>query len=291
MKRNGQILRGPRRAPKLVILVGCAFLVGALGSLALHVEGATAAPIQRQIGAGNGGLAELASSPSCTCDTTTTSAPPPTTTTVPVVSTTTLPLSTTTTTAPAPVVATSSSPPVSAVPSALAFTGPGTLIKWIAVVGAILVLLGLAMLALSDAPWRARQGLAYLGAPPPGLHERDRRLPPWRSFFVTRTNPSESPPQIANQVPTNPLLLHPLRAWPVRYRVTLRRLIGPSSTVGVLTWLGKEKAIAVAIQADRQNERVESRLFDIGVEDLGPAPRSVDGSVETGSDLFDPMEF
>jgi hypothetical protein len=51
-------------------------------------------------------------------------------------------------------------PVVQASSSSLAFTGPGAATGWIVVAGAALIVLGLAMLVLADAPRRLRWALA-----------------------------------------------------------------------------------------------------------------------------------
>ena len=57
---------------------------------------------------------------------------------------------------------TTTAPVVSASSGSLAFTGPGAAIRWIVAAGAALIVLGLAMLMLADAPRRLRWGLTAL---------------------------------------------------------------------------------------------------------------------------------
>lgn len=78
--------------------------------------------------------------------------------------------------------------------------------------------------------------------------------------------------------------------WPVRYEVTLRSLEGGERKVQVLTWLGQEKAIAMAV-ADHVRTPEASQIYDVSVRELGPAPKAAIGVVEIGRDLHDRMEF
>lgn len=77
------------------------------------------------------------------------------------------------------------------------------------------------------------------------------------------------------------------RPWPVRYEVTLRLQGGGEVRRTVLTWLSREKAVALAVQALSEDRRV----YEVDVAELGPAPRAEDGTVATGSDLHDRYEF
>ena len=98
---------------------------------------------------------------------TTTTAPPTTTAPTTTAPTTTVP-PTTTTVAPrtAPTSAPTTSPPVVSVPSrALAFTGPGTALRWTAVVGFVLAVLGLGLLLFAQTPWSTRALEWLLGRP------------------------------------------------------------------------------------------------------------------------------
>jgi hypothetical protein len=66
---------------------------------------------------------------------------------------------------------------------------------------------------------------------------------------------------------------------------------GDARVFSVLTWLGSDKAVAMAAQADGRGFGVDTGLYDVEVEELGPAPRSADGTVDVGEDLHDRMEF
>jgi hypothetical protein len=57
----------------------------------------------------------------------------------------------------------------------------------------------------------------------------------------------------------------------------------------VLTWLGHEKAIALAVQHGVGSG--DAPLHDVEIEEVGPAPRHADGTVAVGDDLHDRMEF
>ena len=61
------------------------------------------------------------------------------------------------------------------------------------------------------------------------------------------------------------------RAWPVRYQVTIRSSLGQIRKLRVLTWLGPEKAIAIAAHADGHGYGSPDGILDIDVEELGPA--------------------
>ena len=80
------------------------------------------------------------------------------------------------------------------------------------------------------------------------------------------------------------------RPWPVRYEVRVHSLQGQVRRHFVLTWLGREKAIALAVQHD-ESQRPEDRLYDVELDELGPAPRNADGTVDVAQDLHDRMEF
>jgi hypothetical protein len=77
------------------------------------------------------------------------------------------------------------------------------------------------------------------------------------------------------------------RTWPVRYEARLHMVGGQVRRRSVLTWLGHEKAIALAVQAGA----ADGPVYDVEVEELGPAPRNADGTVAVGEDLHDRMEF
>lgn len=80
------------------------------------------------------------------------------------------------------------------------------------------------------------------------------------------------------------------RPWPVRYEVRVHTLEGQVRRHSVLTWLGQEKAIALAVQQE-DSQRGDDRLYDVEVTELGPAPRNANGTVDVPQDLHDRMEF
>ncbi len=80
------------------------------------------------------------------------------------------------------------------------------------------------------------------------------------------------------------------RSWPARYEVRVHALGGQVRRSSVLTWLGHEKAIALALQHDR-SAGGDERVYDVEVDELGPAPRNADGTISVGDDLHDRMEF
>jgi hypothetical protein len=73
--------------------------------------------------------------------------------------------------------------------------------------------------------------------------------------------------------------------------VRVRPVSGDERLYVVLTWLGQEKAIAIATRADIQWHSGTDGLYDLEIEEVGPAPRTASGTVELGSDLHDRMEF
>jgi hypothetical protein len=66
---------------------------------------------------------------------------------------------------------------------------------------------------------------------------------------------------------------------------------GDTKTFFALTWLGTEKAVAMAAQADGRKYGTSTGFYDFEVEEIGPAPRSANGTVDVGTDLHDRMEF
>jgi len=79
--------------------------------------------------------------------------------------------------------------------------------------------------------------------------------------------------------------------WPVRYAVTIRSSLGQTRKLKVLTWLGPEKALAMATHADGRGFGTPDGVYDIEVEELGPAMNDGRGLVVTESLLCDRMEF
>ena len=82
-------------------------------------------------------------------------------------------------------------------------------------------------------------------------------------------------------------------AWPVRWRVRL--LIGDdrhTSEQIVSTFLGRDKAIAMAVAMHVRRHGGHVGVHDVETEELGPAPRGRDGRPEsTPGDLLDHLEF
>lgn len=76
----------------------------------------------------------------------------------------------------------------------------------------------------------------------------------------------------------------------MRYEVRVHTLHGQVRRHAVLTWLGWEKAIALAVQHE-ESQCPEDRLYDVEVDELGPAPHNADGTVDVANDLHDRMEF
>ena len=69
------------------------------------------------------------------------------------------------------------------------------------------------------------------------------------------------------------------------YKVVLRDITEKKGTFVVASWLGPNKAIAMAVLANSSKSR-SIRLFDVAVEDLGVAPATVPPDA-----LVDRMEF
>ena len=83
----------------------------------------------------------------------------------------------------------------------------------------------------------------------------------------------------------------PNRAWPVVYEVIVTPVTGATNTYQVVTWLGPEKAIAMAVQADGRGYGTDKGIYDASVQEVGRAPASDDGTVSVAGYLFDRMEF
>jgi len=80
-------------------------------------------------------------------------------------------------------------------------------------------------------------------------------------------------------------------SWPVRYIVTIRSSLGQTRKLDVLTWLGPEKALAMAAHADGHGFGTPDGIYDIEVEELGPARSDDRGLVVCEGHLCDRMEF
>jgi hypothetical protein len=77
----------------------------------------------------------------------------------------------------------------------------------------------------------------------------------------------------------------------MRYQVTIRSSAGQIRKLYVLTWLGPEKAVAVAAYADGHGYGTAEGIYDIDVEEVGPAARDERGLVVSEGHLSDRMEF
>jgi hypothetical protein len=85
------------------------------------------------------------------------------------------------------------------------------------------------------------------------------------------------------------------RSWPSRFRVTVKTNSGQAIPYVVVTWLSREKAIAIAVAAHvaRYNPSPgPMSIRDVEVLELGPVERTSEGKMmlEHG-DLTDRMEF
>jgi hypothetical protein len=81
------------------------------------------------------------------------------------------------------------------------------------------------------------------------------------------------------------------RSWPMRYLVTIRSSLGQTRRLYVLTWLGPEKAVAMAAHADGHGYGTSDGIYDIEVEELGLAAHDERGLVICEGHLSDRMEF
>jgi hypothetical protein len=82
------------------------------------------------------------------------------------------------------------------------------------------------------------------------------------------------------------------RPHPVVYKVTLSSLSDEPAevTYTVMTYLAEEKAVVLAVEA-MQHDYPNRRVYDVLVEEVGPAGRK-DGMVDLDSaDWHDRMEF
>ena len=74
---------------------------------------------------------------------------------------------------------------------------------------------------------------------------------------------------------------------PGRDRVTARSGPGPARNLRVVTWLGPEKAIAMAAPAGGRGFGTSDGTGDIAVDGLGPAGGDRHGVAVIGADLHD----
>jgi hypothetical protein len=77
----------------------------------------------------------------------------------------------------------------------------------------------------------------------------------------------------------------------MRYTVTITSSLGQTRKLQVLTWLGPEKALAMAAHADGHGFGTPDGIYDIEALELGPAKRDDRGFVVSEGHLCDRMEF
>ena len=77
----------------------------------------------------------------------------------------------------------------------------------------------------------------------------------------------------------------------MRSEVKISSSIGQVRKLPVLTWLGPEKAIAIATLADGHGYGSPDGVYDIDVQELGPAEQNDHGAVVIDGYLSDRMEF
>jgi len=77
------------------------------------------------------------------------------------------------------------------------------------------------------------------------------------------------------------------QVWPGRYRVTARSGLGPARNLSVVTWLGPEKAIAMAARAGGRGFGTSDGIDDVAVDGLGLAGGDRRGVVVILADLHD----
>src|ERR1019366_2453860 len=78
---------------------------------------------------------------------------------------------------------------------------------------------------------------------------------------------------------------------PASCRVTTRSGLGQTRNLHVVTWLGPEQAMAMAARAGGRGYGTSDGIYDVAVDDPGPAERDERGLVVIGADLRDRMEF
>lgn len=77
----------------------------------------------------------------------------------------------------------------------------------------------------------------------------------------------------------------------MRYEVKISSSLGQVRKLHVLTWLGPEKAIAMATLADGHGYGSPDGVYDIDLQELGRAEQNDHGAVVTDGYLTDRMEF
>ena len=82
-------------------------------------------------------------------------------------------------------------------------------------------------------------------------------------------------------------------AWPQRYAVRLQ--IGDDRRTSehlVTTYLGRDKAIALAVAMHVRRHGGHVGVHDVAIDEVGPAPQAPDGRPEAKpGDLIDHLEF
>jgi hypothetical protein len=87
----------------------------------------------------------------------------------------------------------------------------------------------------------------------------------------------------------------PERNWPHRFRVSIQTNGGSVASYSAVTWLSREKAIAIAVMAHIGRHGLghgPMAIRDVEVEEAGPVSRGPDGAmILERTDLTDRMEF
>ena len=85
------------------------------------------------------------------------------------------------------------------------------------------------------------------------------------------------------------------RSWPHRFRVSIQTNSGALVSYSAVTWLSREKAIAIAVMAHISRHgsgHGPMAIRDVGVVEAGPVGRAHDGAmILERTDLTDRMEF
>jgi hypothetical protein len=87
----------------------------------------------------------------------------------------------------------------------------------------------------------------------------------------------------------------PERDWPHWFRVSIQTNSGAAASYSAVTWLSREKAVAIAVMAHigrHGSGHGPMAIRDIGVVEAGPVGRGPDGAmILERTDLTDRMEF
>lgn len=85
------------------------------------------------------------------------------------------------------------------------------------------------------------------------------------------------------------------RSWPQRFNVSVRTNGGDVIPYSVVTWLSREKAVAIAVMAHIHRHAPGAgamAIHDVEIVDAGPVGRDSNGLMSlAGKDLTDRMEF